>query len=46
MVVPATMTFDVDGRQVTQSGAYFTIALRRIPDGWRIAAWAWSKGTQ
>ncbi|HZA10137.1 YybH family protein [Mycobacterium sp.] len=46
VVVPATMTFDTDGRQVTQSGALFTVALRRIPEGWRIAAWAWSKGNQ
>ena len=46
VVVPATMTFDIDGGQVTQSGAFFTVALRRIPEGWRIAAWAWSKGNQ
>ena len=45
VVVPATMTFKVRGEQVTQSGAVFTVALRKLAEGWRIAAWAWAKGT-
>lgn len=45
VVVPATMTFKVRGAQVTQAGAVFTAALRKLPEGWRIAAWAWAKGT-
>jgi hypothetical protein len=45
VVVPATMTFKMGGKQVTQSGAYFTVALRKLTEGWRIAAWAWTKGT-
>jgi hypothetical protein len=45
VVVPATMTFKVRGQQVTQTGAIFTVALRRVAEGWRIAAWAWAKGT-
>ena len=44
VVVPATMTFKVGDKQVTQSGAVFTVALRKLADGWRIAAWAWAKG--
>ena len=44
VVVPASMTFKIHGKQVTQSGAIFTIALRKSADGWRIAAWAWAKG--
>ncbi|MGC3943202.1 MAG: nuclear transport factor 2 family protein [Chryseolinea sp.] len=44
VVVPATMTFNVKGTKVTQTGAIFTIALRQTPDGWRISAWAWAKG--
>ena len=44
VVAPATMTFDLKGVQVTQTGAMFTVALRRLPDGWRVAAWAWAKG--
>ena len=45
IVLPATMTFDVKGTKVTQSGAVFTFALRKTADGWRVAAWAWAKGT-
>ena len=44
VVVPATMTFKVRGKQVTQTGAIFTVALRKVAEGWRIAAWAWAKG--
>jgi hypothetical protein len=46
VVVPATMTFTVAGNKVTQTGAAFTVALRMRPEGWRIAAWAWTKGKQ
>ena len=45
VVVPATMTFKVGGKQVTQTGAVFTVALRKLAEGWRIAAWAWAKGS-
>lgn len=45
VVLPASMTFKVHGQQVTQSGAIFTSALRKLADGWRITAWAWAKGT-
>ena len=45
VVVPATMTFKLKGRQVTQSGAVLTVALRKVPAGWRLASWAWTKGT-
>ena len=39
VVVPASMTFKVQGKQVTQTGAIFTVALRKLAEGWRIAAW-------
>jgi hypothetical protein len=44
VVVPATMTFKVQERSITQSGAIFIVALRKISQRWRIAAWAWAKG--
>lgn len=44
VVAPATMTFKVRGKLVTQSGVIFTTALRRIDGEWRIASWAWAKG--
>jgi ketosteroid isomerase-like protein len=45
VAVPATMTLRVHGQQVTQTGAIFTVALRKFAQGWRITAWAWTKGT-
>jgi ketosteroid isomerase-like protein len=44
VVSPATMTFNLNGRPVTQNGATFTTALRKVAADWRIAAWAWAKG--
>jgi SnoaL-like domain len=40
----AYLEFTAGGKKVTQTGAVFTVALRQRPDGWRIAAWAWTKG--
>lgn len=44
VVIPATMSFDLKGVRVNQKDAVFTIALRKIENGWRITAWAWAKG--
>ena len=44
VVVPATMQFKARGKLVTQSGAVFTVALRKLSAGWRITSWAWAKG--
>jgi hypothetical protein len=44
VVLPASMKFKVRGNQVTQSGAIFTTALRKVDHEWRITAWAWAKG--
>ena len=46
LALSATMTFTVDGKRAEQSGAMFTVALRARTAGWRIAAWAWTKGKQ
>ncbi len=46
LVVPASMTFKARGRQVTQSGALFTVALHKLTQEWRIVAWAWAKGSR
>jgi ketosteroid isomerase-like protein len=46
VVAPATMTFNVQGKRTIQTGAVFTVTLRKLAEGWRIAAWAWSKGGQ
>jgi ketosteroid isomerase-like protein len=44
VVVPATMTFDLGGRKVTQTGSLFTVALRKVDTDWCLSAWAWAKG--
>jgi ketosteroid isomerase-like protein len=44
VVVPTTMTFDLKGKQVTQTGALFMVALRKVDTEWRLMAWAWAKG--
>jgi ketosteroid isomerase-like protein len=46
VVVPASMTFKIHGKQITQTGAVISLALRKLDEGWRIAAWAWAKGGQ
>jgi ketosteroid isomerase-like protein len=46
VVVPVTMTFRVRGNQITQTGAIWTVALRKVSADWRLAAWAWAKGTE
>ncbi len=45
IVVPATMTFSLQGKKVTQTGAAYTVALRKVGTEWRLTAWAWAKGT-
>jgi ketosteroid isomerase-like protein len=45
VVIPTTMTFQLKGKQITQAGGIFTAALRKSPAGWRLASWAWAKGT-
>ena len=46
VVVPATMKFKVQSQEILQTGAMFTVGLRKLAEGWRIAAWAWAKGTR
>ena len=45
VVVPATRTVSIKGRQLTQTGSMFTVALRMVGGDWRLTAWAWAKGT-
>jgi len=46
VAVPATMTLTVGGKKVEQTGAIFTAALHERTGGWRVAAWASTKGKQ
>jgi ketosteroid isomerase-like protein len=44
VVVPVTFSYNVRGEPVHQTGAFFTVALRKVENDWRLTAWAWSKG--
>lgn len=44
VVAPATMTFKLNGQRIMQSGATYTVALRKQDSHWLIRAWAWAKG--
>jgi ketosteroid isomerase-like protein len=44
VVVPATFDYSLQGKQVNQTGAVFTVALSKVSDEWRLTAWAWAKG--
>ena len=45
IVLPVTFSYKMNGKLVNQTGAYFTIALTQATGAWRIASWAWTKGT-
>jgi ketosteroid isomerase-like protein len=45
VVVPATFDYNLQGKHVNQTGAVFTVALRKVDADWRLTAWAWTKGT-
>jgi uncharacterized membrane protein YcjF (UPF0283 family) len=44
VVVPATMRFNLQGKQVTQTGSVFSVALGKVGTQWRLTAWARAKG--
>jgi ketosteroid isomerase-like protein len=44
VVVPVTFSYNVRGKPVNQTGATFTVALRKVGIEWRLTAWAWAKG--
>lgn len=43
LVVPATFSYKLNGKPVTERNAVFTVSLRKFASGWRITGWAWSK---
>lgn len=45
VVVPVTFSYNRQGKPVNQTGAFFTVALRKVDAEWRLTAWAWTKGT-
>ena len=44
IVVPASLVFTQRGKAMTQTGATWTLVVRKMSGGWRITAWAWADG--
>jgi ketosteroid isomerase-like protein len=44
VVLPATYTYKEKGKPVVESGAVWTLALKKIARGWRVTGWAWGQG--
>jgi hypothetical protein len=44
VVVPAVLSFYMDGALRTTAGPHFTVSLRRRDGVWRIDVWTWSLG--
>lgn len=42
VVVPANDTYTQHGKPFAETGATFTVALKRIAGSWKIVAWAWA----
>lgn len=43
-VLPASYSYQQNGKPVKEAGATITIALQKSGNNWRITAWAWSRG--
>lgn len=43
VVAPANFKYKQKGKPVAQNGSTMTVALQKLPAGWRITAWTWSK---
>ena len=43
VVVPTTFAYKLHGKPVVETGAEWTLALKKTAAGWRIEAWAWAK---
>jgi hypothetical protein len=44
VVAPVTYAYKHHGKQVTESGATWTLVLSKTTAGWRITSWAWAAG--
>jgi hypothetical protein len=42
-VIPTKLTFKMKGKNQKEAGSVWTFALQKSAEGWKIAAWTWSK---
>ena len=43
VIIPANYTYKQKGKQVSEVGSIITLALQKLPAGWRITGWSWAK---
>ncbi len=43
VVVPADYSYKEKGKPVKEVGSRLTVALQKVPAGWRITGWSWTK---
>jgi hypothetical protein len=43
VVVPANYSYKQKGKAVSETGSIITLALQKLPAGWRITGWSWAK---
>ena len=46
VVVPASLTFKMDGKAMQEPNSVWTFVLQKSGGSWRITAWAWGAGKQ
>jgi ketosteroid isomerase-like protein len=44
VVLPASLTYKLEGKPMQTTGSLWTFALQKTAAGWRITAWAWAAG--
>ena len=44
VVVPTEFSFKAKGKPAGERGSMLTNALKKVKAGWKMSAWAWSKG--
>jgi hypothetical protein len=44
VAVPVTFEYNLPGKHVNQTGAWWTFSLRRVDGAWKLSAWSWTKG--
>ena len=43
VVLTAHFSYKQNGKQVSEHGSIWTVALQKVADSWRITGWAWAK---
>ena len=44
VALPVSFEYNLPGKHVNQTSAWWTFSLRRIEGAWKLSAWSWTKG--